>query len=68
MLFTFTWTSDRLNKRGLIAFLAPILVLIGYILVIVTPNPKVGFFAMFLCGGGTCSILFPFLTPHQNEN
>ncbi len=51
-LFSLTWTSDRIKKRGLVAFFAPMPVLIGYILVIATSNVGVGYFAMSLCGGG----------------
>jgi hypothetical protein len=52
MLFTLSWTSDRTKKRGMVAFFAPMPVVVGYVLVVATSNVGVGYFAMFLCGGG----------------
>lgn len=51
-LITWTTLSDRLNKRALFAFLAPIPCVIGYAIVVGTPSASLGFFAMFLCAAG----------------
>ncbi|GME24137.1 hypothetical protein AJ79_05737 [Neofusicoccum parvum] len=47
--------SDYLNKRAIIAFCVTIPVIIGYAIVVGTANHGVGYFAMFLCGGGIYS-------------
>ncbi|KAL1301875.1 hypothetical protein AAFC00_006057 [Neodothiora populina] len=47
-----TFISDRLRKRVLVLSVLPLPVIIGYIIVCGTANHAVGYFAMFLCGGG----------------
>lgn len=50
-----SFISDKLNRRAMCAFFVPIPVLIGYIIVIATPNIGAGYFAMFLCAAGKLS-------------
>jgi MFS family permease len=52
LTFLASWASDRYRRRALIAVIAPIFVLIGYAIVLGTPNAAAGYTAMFLCGGG----------------
>lgn len=51
-----TWTtlshSNRLQKRGLFAFLASNPCIIGYAIAVGTPSPVAGYAAMFLCATG----------------
>lgn len=54
-LFLASFISDKLNRRAICAFIVPIPVLIGYIIVIATPNIGAGYFAMFLCAAGEFS-------------
>jgi predicted MFS family arabinose efflux permease len=51
-LICWTTLSDKLNKRALIAFLAPLPCVLGYAIVVGTPNPTAGYVAMFLCAAG----------------
>ncbi|KAF2168368.1 hypothetical protein M409DRAFT_53058 [Zasmidium cellare ATCC 36951] len=51
-LISWTTLSDRLGKRALFAFLAPIPCIIGYAIVVRTPSPEAGYAAMFLCAAG----------------
>jgi MFS family permease len=51
-LICWTTLSDKLNKRALIAFLAPISCLVGYAIVVGTSNAAAGYTAMFLCAAG----------------
>jgi hypothetical protein len=44
--------SDHLKKRTITLFFLPFPVVIGYVIVCATANHGVGYFAMFLCGGG----------------
>lgn len=63
-LITWTSLSDRLQKRALFAFLAPISCVIGYAIVVATPSPAAGYAAMFLCAAGIYpynAILFTWL-------
>lgn len=46
-----TWLSDRVGKRAIFAALVPVVVIIGYAIVIGTASVGGGFFAMFLCSG-----------------
>ncbi|KIY02621.1 uncharacterized protein Z520_01086 [Fonsecaea multimorphosa CBS 102226] len=46
------WLSDRLHKRAFCLVMVPVPVLVGYAIVLGTPNIGAGYFAMFLCGGG----------------
>ena len=60
ILGVFTYVSDRLKKRAVIAAGVPLVVIAGYAIAIGTASPGGGFFAMFLCAGGECP--FPLLT------
>lgn len=51
-LITWTTLSDRLEKRALFAFLAPISCIVGYAIVVGTASPSAGYAAMFLCAAG----------------
>lgn len=51
-LATATFASDRLQRRTIVLSILPIPVVVGYIIVCGTANHAVGYFAMFLCGGG----------------
>lgn len=51
-LISWTTLSDKLNKRALIAFLAPLPCVLGYAIVVGTPNGAAGYVAMFLCAAG----------------
>lgn len=51
-LLFWTTLSDRMGKRALCAFLAPIPCLVGYAIVVATPSAAAGYFAMFMCAGG----------------
>lgn len=51
-LISWTSLSDRLGKRALIAFLAPIPCVLGYAIVVGTANPVAGYVAMFFCAAG----------------
>ncbi|PGH09889.1 hypothetical protein AJ80_07599 [Polytolypa hystricis UAMH7299] len=57
-LFCASWVSDKINKRAIIAGTVPILVLIGYAIVVATPSIGAGFFAMFLLSLG----IYPYNT------
>lgn len=48
-----TWLSDRIGKRAIVAIFVPIVVIIGYAIVIGTNNVGAGYFAMLLCSGGS---------------
>ena len=61
-LISWTSLSDRLEKRALIAFLAPISCVVGYAIVVGTSNPAAGYAAMFLCGAGIYSYNATLLT------
>lgn len=52
-----TWLSDHLGKRAHVAIFVPIVVIIGYAIVIGTDNVGAGYFAMILCSGGQCLII-----------
>ncbi|KAJ9621612.1 hypothetical protein H2203_007099 [Taxawa tesnikishii (nom. ined.)] len=60
-LFIATAASDRLKKRAVVLVIAPIPVIIGYVIVCSTASHAAGYFAMFLCGSGiyayNCTIL-----------
>ncbi|RDW91671.1 MFS general substrate transporter-45 [Coleophoma crateriformis] len=47
-----TFASDLMKKRTVVLCILPIPVIVGYIMVCATANHAIGFFAMFLCGGG----------------
>lgn len=51
-LISWTTLSDRLGKRALFAFLAPIPCVVGYAIVVGTSSPQAGYAAMFLCAAG----------------
>ncbi|KAJ4137878.1 hypothetical protein NW754_001523 [Fusarium falciforme] len=51
ILGTATFVSDRLRKRAMIAWMPPVLVIIGYAVVLGTPAAGPGYFAMFMCSG-----------------
>lgn len=51
-LILWTSLSDKLNKRALIAFLAPLPCVLGYAIVVGTSNARAGYAAMFLCAAG----------------
>ena len=51
-LIFWTTLSDRLGKRALFAFLAPIPCVIGYAIVVGTSSPAAGYTAMFMCAAG----------------
>ncbi|VUC31689.1 unnamed protein product [Clonostachys rosea] len=51
-LLLWTSLSDRLEKRALFLFIAPIPAIIGYSIVLGTSNGAVGYFAMFMCAAG----------------
>ncbi len=51
-LFFMSWLSDKLNKRALCAIMAPIPVLLGYIIVVASKSVGAGYFAMFMCAAG----------------
>lgn len=51
-LISWTSLSDRVEKRALVAFLAPMSCIVGYAIVVGTSNPAAGYAAMFLCGAG----------------
>jgi MFS family permease len=50
-LAAITYISDRLRKRAVVAVCAPVIVIIGYAIVVGTDNVGAGYFAMFLCAG-----------------
>ncbi|KAG7052911.1 hypothetical protein JMJ77_0000007 [Colletotrichum scovillei] len=52
------WLSDKLNKRGVIAMVVPIPVLIGYAITVGTGNHGADLFAMFLVAAG----VYPYNT------
>ncbi|KAH8898791.1 MFS general substrate transporter [Thozetella sp. PMI_491] len=52
MLVIWTSISDRLGKRALCAFIAPIPCILGYAITVGTANSVAGYVAMFLCAGG----------------
>ncbi|TPX11791.1 uncharacterized protein E0L32_007528 [Thyridium curvatum] len=52
------WLSDKLNKRGIIAMIVPIPVLIGYAIAVGTGNHGADLFAMFLVAAG----VYPYNT------
>ncbi|EHA50112.1 hypothetical protein MCOR27_011252 [Pyricularia oryzae] len=51
ILACFTWLSDRLRRRAVVAVSVPFVVVVGYAIAIGTPSVGAGFFAMFLCSG-----------------
>ncbi|KAK7423496.1 hypothetical protein QQX98_000953 [Neonectria punicea] len=50
-----TYISDRLNRRAICLIHSPLLVIAGYATAVGTGHKGVGFFAMFLVGGGVYS-------------
>ncbi|KAH7489510.1 hypothetical protein HZ326_13057 [Fusarium oxysporum f. sp. albedinis] len=50
-----TYVSDRLNRRAICLIHSPLLVIVGYAIVVGTGHKAAGFFAMFLVGGGVYS-------------
>jgi hypothetical protein len=50
-----TYVSDRLNRRAVCLIHSPLLVIAGYAIVVGTGHKALGFFAMFLVGGGVYS-------------
>ncbi|KAF9770567.1 hypothetical protein IL306_011875 [Fusarium sp. DS 682] len=50
-----TYVSDRLNRRAICLIHSPLLVIVGYSIVVGTGHKAAGFFAMFLVGGGVYS-------------
>ncbi len=52
MLAAGSWTSDHYKKRALVACAGPLLVILGYAIVLGTTNIGASYFAMFMCAGG----------------
>ncbi|KAH8700227.1 major facilitator superfamily domain-containing protein [Talaromyces proteolyticus] len=52
LLFAAAWVSDHFKNRALVAFVAPLAVILGYAIALGTSNAGAGYFAMFLCAGG----------------
>ncbi|ORY19060.1 major facilitator superfamily domain-containing protein [Clohesyomyces aquaticus] len=51
-LISWTTLSDKLNKGALVAMLAPLPCILGYIIIVGTPKGGAGYAAMFLCAAG----------------
>lgn len=62
-----TYLSDRLKRRALILTICPLPVIIGYLIVVGTPNIAAGYFAMFLCAAGIYSFNCILLTWVSNN-
>ncbi|KAJ6445272.1 high-affinity nicotinic acid transporter [Purpureocillium lavendulum] len=58
-----TFVSDRIQKRAVCLIHSPLLVMIGYAIVVATANKAAGFFAMFIVAAGVYSYNTVVLTP-----
>ncbi|UNI23800.1 hypothetical protein JDV02_009597 [Purpureocillium takamizusanense] len=62
-----TFISDRIGKRAICLIHSPILVMIGYAIVVGSANKAVGFFAMFMVAAGVYSYNTVMLTWVSNN-
>jgi predicted MFS family arabinose efflux permease len=62
-----TTISDRIKLRHPVLLIAPLPVIIGYILACATSNAAAGYFAMFLCGAGIYTFNCTLLTWVSNN-
>ncbi|KIV96100.1 hypothetical protein PV10_00004 [Exophiala mesophila] len=67
MVMSSAYTSDRLQRRGIILAMLPLLPIVGYSIAIGTSNRAAGYFGMYLCAAGLISFTCIFLTWLSNN-